>query len=122
MLQYVHYIYFNLIPLNPESSAPSSDEASASSQMKMNFSSLRLSASWQAFQLLANLNESSQNLCTILCRMKLTFEEEEKLLLIERPVLVGDMVPVPSSLSPCPKSLVEFSFRGDFCQSHPWLA
>ena len=89
--------------------------------MKMKFSALRLSASWQASQLLANLNESSQNLCTILCRMKLTFEEEEKLLLIERPVLVGDMVPVPSSLSPSPQSLVEFSLSGDFRQSHPWL-
>ena len=89
--------------------------------MKMNFSSLRLSSSWQASQLLANLNKSSQNLCTILCRIKLTFEEEEKLLLIEWPVFVRDMEALVSPLSPSPDSLIESPILGHLRQRHPWL-
>ena len=56
-----------------------------------------------------------------LCRTIQTFEEEEKLFLVERPVLVGDMVPKFSSLSPSPSSLVQIPFIGDLGQGHPWL-
>ena len=56
-----------------------------------------------------------------LCRTKRTFEEEEKLFLVERPIAVGDMVPKFSSLSPSPSSLVQIPFIGDLGQGHPWL-
>ena len=56
-----------------------------------------------------------------LCRTIQTFEEEEKLFLVERPVLVGDMVPKFSSLSPSSSLLVQIPFFGDLGQGHPWL-
>ena len=56
-----------------------------------------------------------------LCRTIQTFEEEEKLFLVERPIAVGDMVPKFSSLSPSPSSLVQIPFVGDLGQGHPWL-
>ena len=56
-----------------------------------------------------------------LCRTIQTFEEEEKLFLVERPVVVGDMVPKFSSLSPSSSFLVQIPFFGDLGQGHPWL-
>ena len=103
-------------------SSPSSEISSASSQMKWRkFSLLYFSYFRQTSQPQANLNESSQNLSVKLCRVKLTLKEEEKLLLIQRHVLVWDMVPVLSFLSPCPNSLVELPFRGDLRQCLPGL-
>ena len=127
--------YFDLLPLNPENSPSSSDQSSSSSQMttsssdqfsasyqmkRRRFSFLYPSASWWAFQPQANLNESSQNGLK-LCRTIQTFEEEEKLFLVERPVVVGDMVPKFSSLSPSSSFLVQIPFVGDLGQGHPWL-
>ena len=124
--------YFDLLPLNPEYSPSSSDQSfascqrtsasdlsSASSQMS-SFLFLCLSSSWRASQPQANLNESSQNGLK-LCRTIQTFEEEEKLFLVERPVVVGDMVPKFSSLSPSSSFLVQIPFVGDLGQGHPWL-
>ena len=54
-------------------------------------------------------------------RIKLTFEEDEKLLLIDRLVHVRDMVAQPPSLPPGPSPLVESPVLADLGQCHPRL-
>ena len=55
------------------------------------------------------------------CRIKLTFEEEEKLLLIDRLVQVRDVVAKPPSLPPGPSSLVESPVLADLSHGQPRL-
>ena len=55
------------------------------------------------------------------CRIKLTSEEEEKLLLVDRLVEGRHMVAKPPSLPPGPSFLVESSILADFCQCQPRL-
>ena len=55
------------------------------------------------------------------CRIKLTFEEEENLLLVDRLVQVRDVVAKPPSLPPGPSSLVESPVLADLRHGHPRL-
>ena len=54
-------------------------------------------------------------------RIKLTFEEDEKLLLVYRLVEVRDVVAMSPSLPPGPSSLVQSPVLADLCHSHPRL-
>ena len=54
-------------------------------------------------------------------RIKLTFEEDEKLLLVDRLVEVRHMVAKPPSLPPGPSFLVESAVPADLGHGHPWL-
>ena len=55
------------------------------------------------------------------CRIKLTSEEEEKLLLVDGLVEVRHVVAKPPSLPPGPSSLVESPVLADLGHGHPWL-
>ena len=55
------------------------------------------------------------------CKIKLTSEEEEKLLLVDRLVEVGHVVAKSPSLPPGPSFLVESSILADCCQCQPRL-
>ena len=54
-------------------------------------------------------------------RIKLTFEEDEKLLLVDRLVEVRDVVAMSPSLPPGPSSLVQSPVLADLCDGHPRL-
>ena len=54
-------------------------------------------------------------------RIELTFEEDEKLLLIYRLVEVRDMVAKSPSLPPGPSFLIQSTVLADLCHSHPRL-
>ena len=54
-------------------------------------------------------------------RIELTFEEDEKLLLVYRLVEVRDMVAKSPSLPPGPSSLVESPILADLSHGHPRL-
>ena len=54
-------------------------------------------------------------------RIKLTFEEDEKLLLVYRLVEVRDVVAKSPSLLPGPSFLVQSSILADLCDGHPRL-
>ena len=55
------------------------------------------------------------------CRIKLTSEEEEKLLLVDRLVEVGHVVAKSPSLPPGPSFLVESPVLANFSHGHPRL-
>ena len=55
------------------------------------------------------------------CRIKLTSEEEEKLLLVDRLVQVRHVVAKPPSLPPGPSFLIQSTVLADLCHSHPRL-
>ena len=67
------------------------------------------------------INQSKPVHKIYVCRIKLTFEEDEKLLLIDRLVHVRDMVAQPPSLPPGPSPLVESPVLADLGQCHPRL-
>ena len=54
-------------------------------------------------------------------RIELTFEEDEKLLLVYRLVEVRDMVAKSPSLPPGPSFLVQSPVLTDLCHGHPRL-
>ena len=54
-------------------------------------------------------------------RIKLTFEEDEKLLLVYRLVEVRDVVAMSPSLPPGPSFLIQSTVLADLCHSHPRL-
>ena len=55
------------------------------------------------------------------CRIKLTSEEEEKLLLVDGLVEVRHVVPKPPSLPPGPSFLVQSPVLTDLCHGRPRL-
>ena len=55
------------------------------------------------------------------CKIKLTSEEEEKLLLVDRLVEVGHVVAKSPSLPPGPSFLVKSPILADLCHGQPRL-